>query len=117
MRTGELLPRLISCVHLDFCVFLRLTEPPGSLSLRYSSKIAQNLPYVHPITDTCSPLGSSHNDDPEPEPLRKDLIALALQLPRADIDRDDRREQPDQRRPVEADGARYGAHSHESGHR
>ena len=67
----------------------------GPLSLRYPR------PFDH--------------DDPEPESLRKNSLAVAQQLPRTNFHRDDGCQQPDQRRSVQADCTRYGAHSHEPG--
>ena len=56
-------------------------------------------------------------DDPESEPLREDPFPFALQLPSPNFDRDDGRQQPDQRRFVEADRSGYGTHPYEPGYR
>lgn len=54
--------------------------------------------------------GPSHHDDAEPESLREDSLALALELPRPDLHRHDRRQQPDERGPLADDRARYRSH-------
>ena len=57
------------------------------------------------------------HDDAKLEPLREDSLALALELPRADLNRDDGRKQPDQRCAFQTYCPRYGAYSHEPRHR
>ncbi len=42
--------------------------------------------------------GSFDHHDPELEPLRKDSVEVSLELPRPNLDRNDRCQQPDQRR-------------------
>jgi len=87
---------IVRLIHLQILASLtRLV--PGALSLRYPRPL--------------------DHDDPEFKPLRKDSFSFSLQLPRPNLNRDDRREQPDQRRLVEVDRAGYGAHPHELGHR
>lgn len=54
--------------------------------------------------------------DAEPESLREDTLPIALELPRADLHRNDGGEQPDQRRPLQAHGARYRTRPDEPGH-
>ena len=61
--------------------------------------------------------GPLDHDDPKLEPLREDFVSVAFELPRPDLDRDDGREQPDQRRALETHCARYGPHPHELGDR
>jgi hypothetical protein len=55
--------------------------------------------------------------DAELEPLREAPLAFPLQLPRADLHRDDRREQSDQQRAVATDRAWYGLDPYERDHR
>ena len=83
-----------------FCLWILLlltTITSGTVSLRYP----RSLDY----------------DDPEFEPLREDPFSFTLQLPGSNLDRDDRREQPDQRRFVEVDRSRYGSYPYELGYR
>lgn len=77
---------------------------------------------VSASTQSCIPAdrsaaGPLDHHDPELESLRKDSIAITLELPGADIYRNDRCQQSDQRRPVQADCAGYRSHSDESGYR
>jgi hypothetical protein len=87
--------RLLSLVCLLLVPGSRLLV--GTVSLRHSR------PFDH--------------NDPKPEPLRENFVAHALELPRPDQHRDDRREQPDQRGALKAHRAGYDPHPDEPYHR
>ncbi|KAF8759970.1 CorA-like Mg2+ transporter protein [Rhizoctonia solani] len=66
-------------------------------------QVQSNPPFfTQPNQLTRAATGPLDHNDPESEPLRKDPQPLSQQLPRADFHRDDGREQPDQRRALEA---------------
>lgn len=69
----------------------------------------------HPLTYPST--GPSYHNDTKFKPLRKDSLPVTLQLPRANFHRDDRREQPDQRRPLQVDSTWYSFDSYELSHR
>jgi magnesium transporter len=91
-----------------------LVAPKSDIGL-YLSDIQDHL-----ITMTSVSISQCHSwltPSPEPEPLREDSLAFSLKLPGANLNRNDRRQQPDQRRALKAHCPRYRPHSHELGHR
>jgi hypothetical protein len=87
-----------TCLFFFLCLFLvSLTPSKGIVSLGHSRP--------------------SDHDDTKLESLREDTLAHALELPRADQHRDDRREQPNQRGPIETHCTGYDSHPDEPHYR
>ena len=91
---------------LGFCV--------GSLFVRYPGTPLPLLFFsFFFVANELSVAGPFDHYDTKSEPLRKDSFALTLQLSGPDFHRDDRRQQPDQSRTLQADSNGYSAHSDE----